>query len=143
MLYIKHDATNSMSINLDKDRGSGTQYSIKIWNDVEGSVDNNTVTYTFTPTKTARKATFTITEPTNVDLKGVKGSFSYYVSNSVGQIVDRGKIRAYRGSFPSADLNQNNSNVTTHSSASKIYGYSDSNYIAPDDTVTNTQYLNI
>ena len=143
MLYIKHDATNSMSINLDKDRGSGTTYNIKIWNDVEGSVDNNTVSYTFSPVKLPRKAIFNLVEPTNVDLKGVKGSFSYHISNSVGQIVDRGKIRAYSGSFPGADLDQNNSNVTTHSSASKIYGYGDSNYIAPDDTVTNTQYLNI
>tara|TARA_R100000654_G_scaffold14456_1_gene31135 strand:- start:24459 stop:24890 length:432 start_codon:yes stop_codon:yes gene_type:complete len=143
MLYIKHDATNSMSINLDKDRGSGTQYSIRIWNDVEGSVDNNTVSYSFTPIKLARKAIFNLVEPTNVDLKGVKGSFSYLITNSVGSIVDRGKIRAYSGNLPSASIENNNSNVTTHLNASKIYGFGDNNYIAPDDTVTNTQYLNI
>lgn len=140
MLYIRHDATNTLSFNLDKDRGSSTtNYNIRIWNDVEGNFNDNSVSFNFTASKTARRATFTLTEPADVDLKGVKGSFSYRISNSVGDIVDRGKIRAFTG----------NLSATTFGSSeklegqSKIYGYTDSNYISPDDDTTTTQFLNI
>tara|TARA_R100001440_G_scaffold70771_1_gene93387 strand:- start:2507 stop:2950 length:444 start_codon:yes stop_codon:yes gene_type:complete len=147
MLYIRKNASNTLYFTAETaTSGSSGSYNIKVWSDMEGSPDNSSpINYTFTPTHTARKSSFVLTEPTNLDFGTNEGSFSYRITTATGQIVEVGKIRVIRVAIPDSNLDDLNTSVLlTHNNADNIFG-GEVTYTTPNDgnSTNNTQYINI
>ena len=121
MLYIKKDTANTLKVTVEKQTTSVTEWKLILKNDIT-QIEQECV---ITPTQTSRYLYFTFTEPTQIDLGNIEGSYTYQIKGDA-ITLERGKARVYDGTLDAAGLFGDEVTYTEHT-----------------NPTTNTQYIKI